>query len=294
MALDPNIPVVAPLEVITAAHTNAVRSNIVRLDTDKLDKAGGTVTGNLTVDATIAMTGGNTITGIPDPAASGHAVPLGFADGRYVNVGGDTMTGALTINTALEAVVAPNGGARMLVGKAAVGADAVGVQLLGDGRIGTTVSVAGLQNLLCTRDGGGSVSGQPFIQFRTVNQDVIGSITMVGTTAVAYNTSSDARLKTVISDVDVDQAATVLRALTPVVYAFNAEPDRHLAGFIAQDLAAAWPDAVTVGAVNPGVGEPGVDGFVPWQIDTSRLVPMLVAAWQNLDARLTALEGATP
>jgi hypothetical protein len=51
MALSPNVVVVAPGDLITAAHLNNVRANLDRLDTNKLSLAGGTLTGNLIVGA---------------------------------------------------------------------------------------------------------------------------------------------------------------------------------------------------------------------------------------------------
>lgn len=52
MALSPNVVVVAPGDLITAAHLNNVRSNLDRLDTTKLSLTGGTLSGTVTVGAT--------------------------------------------------------------------------------------------------------------------------------------------------------------------------------------------------------------------------------------------------
>ena len=49
MALNPNVVVVNPGELITADHLNKIRSNLDRLDTTKVLRAGDTMTGNLVV-----------------------------------------------------------------------------------------------------------------------------------------------------------------------------------------------------------------------------------------------------
>jgi hypothetical protein len=61
MALNPNVVVVAPDELITAAHINNIRSNLDRLDTSKVLDTGDTMSGTLIV-------GGNPLTaGAPSP-----------------------------------------------------------------------------------------------------------------------------------------------------------------------------------------------------------------------------------
>jgi hypothetical protein len=49
MAFSPNVPVVAPGDLITAAHINNIRANLDRLDTTGVDLAGGIMSGNLQV-----------------------------------------------------------------------------------------------------------------------------------------------------------------------------------------------------------------------------------------------------
>lgn len=58
MALSPNVVVVAPGELITAAHLNNVRANLDRLDTTKVTDTGDTMSGTLIV-------GGNPVTPSP-------------------------------------------------------------------------------------------------------------------------------------------------------------------------------------------------------------------------------------
>jgi hypothetical protein len=135
-------------------------------------------------------------------------------------------------------------------------------------------------------------SGDPFIKFG-YNAGQIGSITQSGTTAVAYNTSSDYRLKENISS--VSDGITRLLQLKPSRFNFITDPDRCVDGFIAHEAQAVVPECVTgeKDAVDDD-GNPVYQG-----IDQSKLVPLLTAALQeaigeieSLKARVVALEGA--
>lgn len=114
---------------------------------------------------------------------------------------------------------------------------------------------------------------------------LVGSISNNGF-STTYNTTSDARLKQVLGP--LDDAGGAIDALVPVRFAWAAAPEvGEQAGFLAQDAAQVVP-----GAVAPGRGAPGEPGFVPWQMDLSRLVPFLWAEVRALRARVAALETA--
>ena len=152
----------------------------------------------------------------------------------------------------------------------------------------------------------GTASGQMYHSMK-YNGNGIGTITQVGTTGVAYNTSSDYRLK---ENVDYDwDATTRLKQLKPARFNFIADADKTVDGFIAHEAQAVVPEAVTGTKdammdeeyeVTPAVmdGEtvvtPAVMGTrsVPDMqgIDQSKLVPLLVKTIQELEARITALE----
>lgn len=107
----------------------------------------------------------------------------------------------------------------------------------------------------------------------------IGSITQSGTTAVLYNTTSDARLKKNV--VDAADAGSIIDAIK--VRSFDWKSiDEHVAhGFIAQELVTVAPQAVKV-------GDSGAEVEDPWAVDPSKLVPLLVKEIQSLRARLAA------
>ena len=113
----------------------------------------------------------------------------------------------------------------------------------------------------------------------------IGSITTTGS-STAYNTSSDYRLK---ENVDYTwDATTRLKQLKPARFNFIADADTTVDGFLAHEAQAVVPECVTgtKDAVDAD-GNPEYQG-----IDQSKLVPLLVKTIQELEARITALEGA--
>jgi len=116
------------------------------------------------------------------------------------------------------------------------------------------------------------------------NTTTVGSITVTAS-ATQYNTSSDYRLKT---DVQPMSGATDrLKQLKPVNFAWIADGTR-VDGFIAHEAQTVVPEAVS--GVKDDVD---ADGNAKMQgIDQSKLVPLLVKTIQELEARITALEGA--
>jgi hypothetical protein len=116
------------------------------------------------------------------------------------------------------------------------------------------------------------------IQFFRDTENV-GNIS-VTTTATAYNTSSDYRLKQNVEPMVGGLAK--LAALAPKTFEFINEPNVKVDGFIAHEVQAVVPQAVT--------GEK--DGEEMQGLDHSKLVPVLVAAVQELSAKVAALEAA--
>jgi hypothetical protein len=167
------------------------------------------------------------------------------------------------------------------------------------GKTDTTAGVAGAE----VRSTGllkATVNGSDVAIFRRLTSDgdiikfqkdgtTVGSIS-VTSSATAYNTSSDYRLK---EDVQPMVGATDrVLALNPVNFAWKADGSR-VDGFIAHEAQAVVPEAVTgeKDAVD-AEGNPEYQG-----IDQSKLVPLLTAALQEalqkietLEARVAALE----
>ena len=151
--------------------------------------------------------------------------------------------------------------------------------------------------------GDGVATGGFYIEFRD-STAVIGSVTCAGAAAVAFNTTSDYRLKSNVADM-VDAVDTVA-ALRPITFNFERDPDELVHhGFLAHEAAEVCPRAVTgdKDAMNPAVDavldddgnelEPAQpESIRPQMMDAAKLVPLLTAAVQELSARVAALEAA--
>jgi hypothetical protein len=119
---------------------------------------------------------------------------------------------------------------------------------------------------------------------------IIGSVT-AGASSVAYNTSSDYRLKENV----VPLTGAIGRVSQLQVHRFNfiADPDKTVDGFLAHEAQAVVPECVT-----GSKDEEDENGNPIYQgIDQSKLVPLLTAALQEaiakietLEAKVTALE----
>jgi len=109
------------------------------------------------------------------------------------------------------------------------------------------------------------------------NGTAVGSI-QVGASSTTYSTSSDYRLKENV--INLTGAVDRLKQLEPKRFNFIADAETTVDGFIAHEVQDIIPEAV--------VGEK--DGDEMQGIDQSKLVPLLVAAVQELTTRLEALE----
>lgn len=112
------------------------------------------------------------------------------------------------------------------------------------------------------------------IQFGRAKTQV-GNVSVTGA-ATAYNTSSDIRLKYDFQPID----PTLIDQIGVYNFAWNFDDSRAY-GVKAQELYEIMPTAVYRGE------DPIVD---MWSVDYSKLVPLLIAKCQDLEARLAALE----
>ena len=207
-----------------------------------------------------AVAGGASRSGIKPTVTGAGAGQLQFL------VGGDNSTEATTIAAMMDA------SGNLLVGTtASIGTSAAKLEVLGGsggGRcINTKTAITTSANAITFNNGNGQV----------------GSITTNGS-ATAYNTSSDYRLKENV--VAISNATDRLKQLKPSRFNFIADADTTVDGFLAHEVQDIVPEAITgtKDAVDAD-GNPDYQG-----IDQSKLVPLLVATIQELEARLTALE----
>jgi hypothetical protein len=192
--------------------------------------------------------------------------------------------GGLDIRTSSNNIVLSDGdgnprGIFDSIGRFLVGKTATGYQNAN----GFSLENLSLGAYMITGHANGTSSGREY-QIFTYNTTPIGSITQSGTTGVAYNTSSDHRLKENV--VDLTGATERLKQLEPKRFNFIADADTTVDGFLAHEVQTVVPEAIT-GTHN----EVDADGNPVYQgIDQSKLVPLLVATIKELEARITALE----
>jgi hypothetical protein len=130
----------------------------------------------------------------------------------------------------------------------------------------------------------GTASGTVYAAFGLAGVQ-IGSITQNGTTGVLYNIVSDYRLKESVKPISSGLAR--VNALKPSSYNWKSDGSTG-EGFLAHELAEVVPFAVS--GEKDAVSEDGK--IKPQGIDMSRIVPILVAAIQELTAEVNALKNA--
>ncbi len=230
-------------------------------------------------------------------------------------VGGDTFIAAISGVSNGHQITCTSGNALTYKWHTGANAQAMTLDSSGNVFIGSisspSSSVAGVR-LVSPTDRpsrwsiGSSTADTSLIQFLNGN-GVIGSISTTAS-ATAYNTSSDYRLKENV--VAITGATERLKQLNPSRFNFIADADTTVDGFLAHEVQAVVPEAITGTKdamrdeeyeVTPAVLDD--DGNVTTEavmgtrsvpdyqgIDQSKLVPLLVATIQELEARLTALE----
>jgi len=120
-------------------------------------------------------------------------------------------------------------------------------------------------------------SGWTFLGFYR-GGNAVGSVTQSGTTAVAYNTTSDKRLKTPLRSWSLGDKFDQLP-----IGEFNWLKTGEVAhGTLAQDLMKVYPDAVTKGDDN--------DVSKPYSVDYGKLTVPLIAEVKTLRSRVKTLE----
>ncbi len=141
---------------------------------------------------------------------------------------------------------------------------------LNSGGAKASIQFAGGQGLFIATEAQGNGQVMGFNYNISTN---VGSISITST-ATAYNTSSDQRLKENIAD--ANSASTLIDALQVRKFDWKADGSHQRYGFVAQELATVAPEAVY---------QPE-DTEQMMAVDYSKLVPMLVKEIQSLRKRL--------
>jgi hypothetical protein len=238
---------------------------------------------------------------------SGQNTAIGYNTGRGIVTGiNNTIIGAnvtgLAAGLSNNIIIADGSGNQRInvdnLGNVGIGAPVPTNILHVTGAPATGIPTARIENTLngATQNNGllilagndGGLAASELITFQRPDGTVIGSISQNAPTTVAYNLSSDRRIK--------DNITPTVYGLTDLLkinvddFTFISDPSKKkMTGFIAQDLYTIYP-----GAVTPN-GDDGI-GFLaskktPWMIDYSKLTPLLVKAVQDLDLNLEGVAG---
>lgn len=177
----------------------------------------------------------------------------------------------------------------ILVGKTVTSYATTGIKFGNNGRMQVSNAV-GSDNIALDKDVAGN------LMYFSVNTTGVGTIYTNGS-STSYNTSSDYRLKE--NNTPITNATERVKQLNPIRFNFIKDPDTTVDGFLAHEVAEVVPEAVSgekdaTAEVNIYDEDNNVIGteteIVPQGIDQAKIVPLLVATIQELEARITALE----
>jgi hypothetical protein len=296
-------------------------------DALKVAKAGDTMSGALTVNANITSTGAVT-SGQNFISSTAIAILGATGAGTAVmrpNISG--IGGQFQTNDAQAALIAGSGNQPTIalyrndgttrVGYIqattapvlAIGGDSLNINILPAsalfvgprtttvvGAARQVISYLGLGNQYGLNLVAESAAGTSYpVIFTYPPSTQVGSISATST-ATAYNTSSDERLKTFTGPLTGDEAAAIIRA----------DPARHFTWDVDGSAAVGWGAqtsyAVSSDLATPGDdlgpdAKPGDEGFMAWGTDQGKRTPYLWAAlaWaldriDSLESRVAALE----
>ena len=192
---------------------------------------------------------------------------------RFLTAGTSSAGSSITFTQAMTLDASGN----LLVGKTASSTSVAGSQVQPDGTHSAVKSDANPGFFYNTTT---AISGTVAL-FRS-NGVTVGSISQDGTNT-AYNLSSDYRLKEQVQPL-VGGLARV-NSLKPSIYKWKTNGSNG-EGFLAHELAEVVPFAVT--GQKDAMNEDGT--INPQGVDMSKVVPILVAAIQELTARVQTLE----
>ena len=142
-------------------------------------------------------------------------------------------------------------------------------------------------NLFLTKSTSGG--NKNMVQF--FNQGSQAGAIVVNALTTAYNSGSDERLKTNIVDSKI--GLEVLEKVKVRDFEWKLDRGKVHQGFIAQELYTVYPEAVTKPDMKEIPEYKDIDdktGNVIWQVDYSKLTPLLVKAVQELSEKVKELE----
>jgi len=160
----------------------------------------------------------------------------------------------------------------LLVGKTSSSANGDGAQLFPSGTIGLGHT-------------SGTVTATAYAAFGYAGGG-IGSITQNGTTAVAYNTTSDYRLKD--NQAPLTGSGEFIDALQPKTWNWKQDGSKGV-GFIAHEVQAVSPNSVV--GEKDAVDEDGKPRYQAMEYGSAEFIANIIAELQSLRKRVAQLEG---
>ncbi len=119
-----------------------------------------------------------------------------------------------------------------------------------------------------------------FLGFFVPTGPFIGNISQVSSNSVAYNTTSDERLKTKM--IPTRYGLDILKQIEVIDYFYKNDDRTPQTGFKAQQLYTKYPFAVS-----PGGDDPKTQ---PWMMDYGKMSPLVVKSIQEQQAQIDALK----
>ncbi|MBI1287157.1 MAG: hypothetical protein GC178_06210 [Flavobacteriales bacterium] len=237
---------------------------------------------------------GNVGIGTNTPGALLHVAGSGTNENSGIRVSGATGISVIYMNAAGDLVLRKLGVTDQLVldesGNVGVGTSAPSSKFhVTDDFANTGQYVASVQNtgdgafsngLLITAGENTQTSSNRYMAFQKPNGTEIGAIVQSTSTSVAYNTTSDERLKMNIHP--TTKGLTDLMNIEVKDYVYKEDSEKPQTGFIAQQVFDIYPNAVTEGGNDPKSD--------PWMMDYSKLSPLMVKAIQDLKTEKDELQ----
>lgn len=273
-----------------------------------VDQAGDQMTGPLTIDVS-----GSDVSLTLKQAGDNPFVALHRQDGTRIGYlqarSGDgqlrlvTESGVdlLLLVDGTERMRITTGAGNVLIGKSGSDIALPGLEFLPGGSARVSRSTVG-NNFHSNKTSTADVNGAVHALFTSAGT-TIGSITRATASTVAFNTSSDEDLKQNVEPLDDELALYWLRVVQPMLFEYIRTPGNQHVGYIAQRIAAAWPESIALGIVTPGHGDVNArtwdddgnettpdDVWQAWQIDLSKFTPFVHAGLRAVDVRLSIVE----